>query len=50
MPPPLRLSEFTVGGVDGGIVNIRKVGGKLRDRVRADLEYEKTAPEKALGS
>src|SRR6266550_3201385 len=35
----------------GGIFNIRgKVVGKLRDQLRADLEHQKAASEKALGS
>ena len=35
----------------GGIINIRgKVVGKLRDQLRADLEQQKAASEKALGS
>ena len=35
----------------GGIINIRgKVVGKLRDQLRADLEHQKAASEKALGS
>jgi hypothetical protein len=35
----------------GGILNIRgKVVGKLRDQLRADLEHQKAASEKALGS
>jgi hypothetical protein len=35
----------------GGLINIRgKVVGKLRDQLRADLEQQKTASEKALGS
>lgn len=35
----------------GGLINIRgKVVGKLRDQLRADLQNQKTASERALGS
>ena len=45
------LRRFRFDDLPGGIFNIRgKVVGKLRDQLRADLEYQKAASEKALGS
>ena len=45
------LRRFRFDDLPGGIFNIRgKVVGKLRDQLRADLEQQKAASEKALGS
>lgn len=48
----VRLTRFRFDDLpSGGLVNIRgKVVGKLRDQLRADLEHQKSASEKALGS
>ncbi|HXI65886.1 MAG TPA: hypothetical protein VNH14_15405 [Gemmatimonadales bacterium] len=45
------LRRFRFDDLPGGILNIRgKVVGKLRDQLRADLQQQKAAAEKALGS
>jgi len=45
------LRRFRFDDLPKGIFNIRgKVVGKLRDQLRADLEHQKGASEKALGS
>ena len=45
------LRRFRFDDLPRGILNIRgKVVGKLRDQLRADLEHQKAASEKALGS